>query len=221
MSEEAPVARDAAHEQDGAPRPAAIVVEILPAARSTLAVIRFNRPGERNPLSVGTLDELDAALFTFDQQTNLSAIIFTGTGDVFASGANIREVAALTPERALGFARRGQQLMSRIAGSRHLTIATFSGYCMGGALDLALACRLRVASPSAIFAHPGARLGIITGWGGTQRLPRLVGAARALEIFATARRVNAVEAYEIGLVNRLDEDPLRAARELAEAFSSR
>ena len=86
---------------------------------------------------------------------------------------------------------------------------------MGGGLDLALACRVRIASPDAVFAHPGARLGIITGWGGTQRLPRLVGAARAFEMFVTARRVGASEALGIGLVDALAEDVLGAALEIA------
>jgi enoyl-CoA hydratase/carnithine racemase len=86
---------------------------------------------------------------------------------------------------------------------------------MGGGLDLALACGVRVASPAAVFAHPGARLGIITGWGGTQRLPRLIGAARALEMFATARRLSAQEALEFGLVSRVHPDPLACALELA------
>ena len=82
-----------------------------------------------------------------------------------------------------------------------MTIAAINGYCMGGALDLALACDIRLASANAVFAHPGARLGIITGWGGTQRLPRLIGKARALEFFATARRLSSQEALEIGLIS--------------------
>jgi enoyl-CoA hydratase/carnithine racemase len=86
---------------------------------------------------------------------------------------------------------------------------------MGGGLDLALACGVRVASPRAVFAHPGARLGIITGWGGTQRLPRLIGAARALELFVTARRVSADEALEIGLVDFVADDALGRAIEIA------
>jgi enoyl-CoA hydratase len=85
---------------------------------------------------------------------------------------------------------------------------------MGGGLDLALACNLRVASTGAVFAHPGARLGIITGWGGTQRLPRLIGTARALEMFTTARRLTSVEAYEIGLINRIGDPALECAFEL-------
>ena len=190
---------------------AAVVVE----TRENVAVVRFNRPAERNPLSVATLEELDDALSAFSSSDTIQAVIFTGTQDIFASGANIRELQTLTPGAALEFARRGQQLFQRIADARQLTIAAVNGYCMGGGLDLALACKLRVASPRAVFAHPGARLGIITGWGGTQRLPRLIGAARALEMFATAKRVTASEAYEIGLVSRVCDDALGCAIELA------
>jgi enoyl-CoA hydratase len=183
--------------------------------RGYSAIIRFNRPAERNPLSGATLEELDAAFSELTARKDLNSIIFTGTGDIFASGANIRELRTLTPTTAREFSRRGQQLFQRIADAPQLTIAAVNGYCMGGALDLALACDVRCASPNAVFAHPGARLGIITGWGGTQRLPRLVGAARALEIFATARRVGSDEAYEIGLVSRIGEPVLDCALELA------
>ena len=167
------------------------------------AVIRLNRPAERNPLSVETLSQLEALVFALTARQDINKIIFTGTNDVFASGANIREVSELSRESALAFSGRGQRLMQRIADAPQLTIAAINGYCMGGGLDLALACRLRFASTGAVFAHPGARLGIITGWGGTQRLPRLVGAARALEFFATARRLTSHEAYEAGLVDSI------------------
>jgi enoyl-CoA hydratase len=183
--------------------------------RVSCVIIRLNRPAERNPLSVATLEELDEIVSALVTRTDISTIIFTGAGDTFASGANIRELGALTPEMAQEFARRGQSLMQRIEDAPQLTIAAVNGYCMGGGLDLALACRVRCAAPSAVFAHPGARLGIITGWGGTQRLPRLIGQARALEMFATARRVTADEAYEIGLVNRVGDPVLECALALA------
>jgi enoyl-CoA hydratase len=189
----------------------AVVVETLP----RIAVIRLNRPVERNPLSVSTLELLDQAVASLDQCADINALILTGTQDVFASGANIRELRALTPSTAREFALRGQRLMQRIAGSTKLTIAAINGYCMGGGLDLALACDLRCASSGAVFAHPGARLGIITGWGGTQRLPRLIGPARALEIFATARRLTSLEALEIGLISWVGDAVLDHACELA------
>jgi enoyl-CoA hydratase len=192
----------------------AVVVE----ERDSLAVIRLNQPAARNSLSLSTLDELESTVNALAARMNFRALIFTGTGDAFASGADIRELQMLTPDAAREFARRGQRLMQRIADAPQLTIAAINGYCMGGGLDLALACNLRVASPDATFAHPGARLGIITGWGGTQRLPRLVGATRALDIFATARRVTSAEAFEIGLVNRVGEPVIDCAVALAQSL---
>jgi enoyl-CoA hydratase/carnithine racemase len=184
--------------------------------RASVAVIRLNRPAEHNSLSVATLEDLDKLVSALVTRTDISTIIFTGAGGSFASGADIRELSALTPETAREFAGRGQSLMQKIADAPQLTIAAVNGYCMGGGLDLALACHVRCAAPSAVFAHPGARLGIITGWGGTQRLPRLVGQTRALEMFATARRVTADEAYEIGLVSRVGEPVLECAFTLAQ-----
>jgi enoyl-CoA hydratase len=192
---------------------AAVVIE----EREAIAVVRINRPAERNSLSVATLEALASTIEQLAARTDLRALVFTGTNDVFASGANIRELQRLTPDTALDFARRGQRLMQMIADAPQLTVAAVNGYCMGGGLDLALACDLRVASHGAVFAHPGARLGIITGWGGTQRLPRVVGSTRAFEMFATARRLSAQEALEAGLVSHVDADALKRALELASA----
>jgi enoyl-CoA hydratase/carnithine racemase len=208
-------------------RPPAVIVEI-DKRNDSLAIVRLNRPHERNPLSISTLGELDAAISALLSRSDLSALIITGTDDVFASGANIRELQTLTPETALDFARRGQRLFDKISKAKLknsrvklLTIAAINGYCMGGGLDLALACDLRCASREALFAHPGARLGIITGWGGTQRLPRLIGAARAFELFATARRMTSAEALEVGLVNRVGDVALDCALQLAQTISAK
>jgi enoyl-CoA hydratase/carnithine racemase len=188
--------------------------------RGHFAIVRFDRPAERNPLSSTTLDELERTLDALAARAGLRAIIFTGSGGAFASGANIRELAALNVDEACEFARRGQRVMRKVADAAQVTVAAVDGYCMGGGLDLALSCRLRVASSRSAFAHPGARLGVITGWGGTQRLARLVGHARAFELFLTARRLTAAEAFSWGLVNRLAEDPLACALELAAAFDN-
>lgn len=196
----------------GDPQYTNVVVE-EPGAR--VAVLRINRPEQKNSLSAATLRELDEAFTSLSARDSLGAIVFTGTRDVFASGADIRELQTLTHDSAPDFARRGQALFQKISEARQLTVAAVNGYCMGGGLDLALACRVRVASADAVFAHPGARLGIITGWGGTQRLPALVGPARAFEIFLTAKRLSAREALEMGLVSRVGEDALACALELA------
>jgi enoyl-CoA hydratase len=176
-----------------------------------IAVVRFIRPKERNPLSIATLEELERQFISLSSRDDIRAIIFTGTEDVFASGANIREVGSLTPNTALAFSRRWQSFFQSLADSKIKTIAAINGYCMGGALDLALSCKVRVATPNAVFAHPGLRLGIITGWGGTQRLSRLIGTARALDIFLTARRVKSDEALEIGLISAVSESVLELA----------
>src|SRR5215813_7983785 len=176
-----------------------VLIEIIEAT----GIIRFNRPEKRNSLSQDVLGQLERALASLLPRDNLAAMIFTGTDDVFASGADIRELAQLNAETARDFAARGQSILNCIANARQKTIAAINGYCMGGALDLVLACDVRIASKNAVFAHPGANLGIITGWGGTQRLPRLIGQARALELFLTTRRVDAQQALDIGLVSEL------------------
>jgi enoyl-CoA hydratase/carnithine racemase len=160
----------------------------------------------RNPLSVAVLGELDEIISSFDGR----GIIFTGSEDVFASGADLREIAAIKPEGAVDLARRGQDLFAKIAEIPR-TAAAINGFCFGGALDLALSCKVRIASPNAVFSHPGANLGIMTGWGGTQRLPRLIGEARALEMFFLAKRVSTAEALLIGLIDDISDDPAAAA----------
>ena len=182
----------------------AILVRNLP---NTL-IIQFNRPEIRSPLSIFVLERLSEIL----EQTDQENIIFTGKNDVFASGADLREIANVTSETAKEFALRGQSLMNKIAAKN--AIAAVNGFCFGGALDLALACKKRIASENAQFSHPGAGLGIMTGWGGTQRLPRLVGHPVALEMFFTAKRVAAREALEIGLIEVISINPLETALEL-------
>lgn len=179
-----------------------------------VCVIRFNNLAERNPLSIQIQIELERIL----SETILKcpAIIFTGTQNVFASGANLREIAALKTESEIReFGLRGQNLMQKIYNAPCLTIAAVNGFCFGGAFDLALACKVRVAAPNAVFSHPGANLGIITGWSGTQRLPRLVGEAAALEIFLTGRRIDASEALKMNLIDQISENALDAALRLA------
>jgi enoyl-CoA hydratase/carnithine racemase len=182
---------------------------------SKTQIIKFNNPQERNPISVSILNELHKIFDKTANNEQINSIIFTGTYDIFASGANLREIAAITEENVKEFALRGQDLMNKIAELN--TIAAINGFCFGGAFDLALACRQRIASPNALFSHPGANLGIMTGWGGTQRLPRIVGEAKALEIFLTAKRVNAEEALKIGLIDKIAKNPLIFALKMLEA----
>jgi enoyl-CoA hydratase len=138
-------------------------------------------------------------------------LIITGNERFFSAGADLAEIAALTGPAAYEFSQMGQALMNAIAAFPAPVCAAVSGYCMGGGLDLALACRHRVAHPHAVFGHRGAALGLITGWGGTQRLPRLIGKARALQMFMEAEKLHAREALRIGLVDAVSQDPLAEA----------
>jgi enoyl-CoA hydratase/carnithine racemase len=144
-----------------------------------------------------------------------SRLIIAGNPHFFSAGADLNEIAALSGPQAFQFAHMGQRLMNAVANFPAPTIAAIEGYCMGGGLDLALACNRRIAGPHALFGHRGAALGLITGWGGTQRLPRLICKARALQMFLAAEKVHASRALQIGLVDAVTEDPLMAASERA------
>ena len=139
------------------------------------------------------------------------AIVVAGCDRFFSAGAELEEISALVGPTAYEFSKMGQALMETIERFPAPVYAAVSGYCMGGGLDLALACHHRIASPESVFGHRGAALGLITGWGGTQRLPRLVGRARALEIFVTAEKVTATQALRLGLVEALAGDPVAEA----------
>lgn len=134
-------------------------------------------------------------------------LILTGNHHFFSAGADLNEIAELTGPSSYDFAAMGQRLMNAVANFPALTIAAVHGYCMGGGFDLALACDMRIAAPHAVFGHRGAALGLITGWGGTQRLPRLVGKSRALEMFLAAEKVHAQKAYDIGIVSAVVAHP--------------
>ncbi len=176
--------------------------------RNATMILSFERPEIRNPLSIGVLDQLHALIDVISADDRANAVIFTGTGNSFASGADLREIATVSASDAPAFARYGQALMRKIAALEIPTFAAINGFCFGGALDLALACDFRVAVGEAKFAHPGTGLGIITGWGGTQRLPRLVGTAHALELFFTASPIDAEKALRIGLIDSISDDPV-------------
>jgi enoyl-CoA hydratase/carnithine racemase len=134
----------------------------------------------------------------------------------FSAGADLNEIRYLSGAEALEFAHLGQSLMSAIESYPAPAIAAIEGHCMGGGLDLALACHRRIAAPHAVFGHRGAALGLMTGWGGTQRLPRLIGKGRALELFVAAEKVTAARALQVGLVDAIANDPVaEASRRLA------
>jgi enoyl-CoA hydratase/carnithine racemase len=146
-------------------------------------------------------------------KNQLRPLIIAGNRQFFSVGADLNEIATLTlrgPE-ACEFAAMGQSLMSAIASYPAPVIAAIEGHCMGGGLDLALACHRRIAAPHAVFGHRGAALGLMTGWGGTQRLPRLIGKGRALELFIAAEKISAERALEIGLIEAIADDPVAEA----------
>lgn len=138
-------------------------------------------------------------------------VVVTGNGKFFSAGADLQEIGALTGVAAYDFSISGQQLMQAIRCFPAPVYAAIAGYCMGGGLDLALACHRRIAAPNAVFGHRGAALGLITGWGGTQALPRLIGKAQALSLFVPAAKLHAAEALRLGLVDAVAEDPVAEA----------
>jgi enoyl-CoA hydratase/carnithine racemase len=138
-------------------------------------------------------------------------LIVTGNHRFFSVGADLNEIRELSGPAALEFALLGQSLMQALESYPATVIAAIEGHCMGGGLDLALACHRRIAAPGAAFGHRGAALGLITGWGGTQRLPRIIGKGRALELFVAAEKVTAARALEIGLVDAIADDPVAEA----------
>jgi enoyl-CoA hydratase len=172
-------------------------------------------------LEMDVLDALDREIARLAEAPALAGAVITGSELAFAAGAEIAEVARLTPTLAFEFSRRGQAALGTIASSAKPVVAAIQGYCIGGGLDLALACRARIAAAEAVFAHPGVTLGIITGWGGTQRLPRLIGRGRAWELLLTGRRIGANEASAWGLLSKVSADAellvdaIRLARALA------
>jgi len=140
-----------------------------------------------------------------------AGLVIAGNDKFFSAGAELQEISALTGRGAYAFARSGQNLMAEIESFPAPVYAAISGYCMGGGLDLALACHRRIAAPNAVFGHRGTALGLITGWGGTQRLARLIGKAQALAIFVAAEKIDAGNAQRLGLVDAIAEDPVAEA----------
>jgi len=165
--------------------------------------VTVNRPDKLNALNRQTMAELDAAFAAAADEDDVLAVVVTGAGDkAFVAGADISELNTLGPVEAKEFGLRGQAIFDRIEGMRKPVVAAVNGYALGGGCELAMACHLRVASSNAVLGQPEVKLGLIPGYAGTQRLPRLVGRGLALEILLTGRNVTAEEAHRIGLVNR-------------------
>lgn len=172
-------------------------------------LLRLQSDDGTNQLTRACVLSLTAAISELGRKAE--PLILSGNARFFSAGADLKEIATLTAPAAYEFSKLGQALMRWVEQFPAPVYAAISGYCMGGGLDLALACHRRIASPHALFGHRGAALGLITGWGGTQRLPRLLGKGMALEMFLAAEKISALQALAIGLVDALADDPVAEA----------
>src|ERR1700758_4583721 len=172
----------------------------------TATLLRLQSSDGTNRLTQACVRSLADSIEVLSQISK--PLILTGNPKFFSAGADLSEIAALTGPAAFEFSKIGQRLMNAIERFPAPVYAAIEGYCMGGGLDLALACHRRIASPHAVFGHRGTALGLITGWGGTQRLPRLVGKSHALAMFVAAEKVSASNAMRLGLIDAIAQDPV-------------
>lgn len=172
--------------------------------RGRIRWITIDRPKKLNALNISTIGEIDRAMIEAADDPEVWAVCLTGAGDrSFVAGADIEELNTLDAVEAKAFAVRGQAVFARIEKMKKPVVAAINGFALGGGCELAMACHFRVATTAAIFGQPEVKLGLIPGYGGTQRLPRLVGRGRALEILLSGRNVEVDEAERIGLVNKI------------------
>lgn len=176
-----------------------------------IRTIRFDRPQRRNALTIAGLDELEQIVSSAEE----AVLYLTGAGSAFCAGADLDVVASLEPGEARAFAERGQRVASALESYDGAVVAGINGAARGGGVELALACDLRVATPDATFAESGVSLGLFGAWGGTARLPRIVGDGTALDIALSGRVLDAPEAKQLGLCSRITDEPYTVAEELA------
>jgi enoyl-CoA hydratase len=189
-----------------------------------VAVLTLQRPQRLNALDAHTLDELRAALLDLQQDSTVRCLIITGAGaKAFIAGADINELASDTPDGGRDRALRGQQTFDLIERLGKPVIAAVNGFALGGGCELAMACTIRIAADTARFGQPEINIGLIPGFAGTQRLPRLIGTARAMEMILTGTPINAEEARAVGLVNRVvpAAELMTAARAMAAELASK
>lgn len=198
-----------------------------PLVNSTLdgsvATIVINNP-PRNILTVQLISELETVVDDLTGNNTVKAVILTGSGPLFIAGADIKVIASITsPEDGEKLARQGQALFNKIEQMPKVVIAAINGFCLGGGLELAMSCHIRIAGDRARLGQPEINLGIIPGFGGTQRLPRLVGQSRAIELILTGDMINAEEAKRIGLVNKVvpETEVLKQATGMAKKIAAK
>lgn len=192
--------------------------------RGAIRVITVNRPDKLNALNEATLSELDAAFAAAADAAGVRVVVLTGAGPkAFVAGADIAQMSSLSPIQARDFSRLGQGLMRRIEGLGKPVIAMVNGFALGGGMELAMACHLRIASDTAKLGQPEINLGLIPGFGGTQRLLRLAGRSAALELCLLGQPIDAQRALALNLVNRvvppaeLETETMKLASQLAAA----
>ena len=168
-----------------------------------IATLTVNRPDKLNALNDATMAELGRAIDEARSDQAVGGIILTGAGRAFVAGADIAELRAKNATAVYALARRGQEVFRRFETSPKPVIAAVNGFALGGGCELAMSCHLRIASESAKFGQPEVKLGITPGYGGTQRLTRLIGRGRALQLLLTGEMIDAAEAHRLGLVNRV------------------
>ncbi|MGC8506049.1 MAG: enoyl-CoA hydratase/isomerase family protein [Thermoplasmata archaeon] len=178
-------------------------------------IVTIKTGSDLNPLDVETLEEIRRCVSDGD----VKPVIITGSKKAFSAGANIKKFVGLEPATAYDFARRGHAVMDFLSQYPAPVIAAINGYALGGGFELALACDFRICNPGAKFALPEITLGILPGWGGTQRLTKILGETQALEIAGSGRYISADEALKTGLVMNVVDDPLIFAREFVKRFS--
>ena len=194
---------------------------VLVTEEGPIGIVQLNRPKVLNALNFEIMSELVSALEELDREVTIKAIILTGSERSFAAGADLAEMSQSTPvDLVLG---RRFELWDRIRKISKPIIAAVSGYCLGGGNELAMNCDLIVASETATFGQPEVNVGIIPGAGGTQRLPRVVGKYKAMEMILTGKSISADEAYRIGLVNRVvpPESLMEEAKKIATEIASK
>ena len=169
--------------------------------KGPVAVITMNRPEALNALNDQVLRDLDAVLDQVEENEDILTVVLTGAGRSFVAGADIGQMSQLTAAQAKAFGVLGNRVFLKLENLTKPTIAAVNGFALGGGCELAMACEIRLASEKAKFGQPEVGLGITPGFGGTQRLPRIVGASRAMELILTAKNINAARAQEIGLVS--------------------
>jgi len=173
------------------------------AVENRIATLTVNRPDKLNALNDATIAELGQAIDEIRTRDDIGGVIVTGAGRAFVAGADISELSSQTPTVAKARARGGQDVFRRFETSPKPVIAAVNGFALGGGCELALACHIRIASEKAKFGQPEVKLGTCPGYGGTQRLARLIGKGRAIQLITTAEMIDAQEAYRIGLVNKV------------------